>query len=238
MLCRHAKHWHLYVRLPQHLSENIKDTKENFCQGGKGSLTLFAHAMQGAAEMVLNRRTRYACQGEKEIRTVLVHAMQGAAEMVLNRRTRYTCQGGKEILTLLVHAMQGAAEMVLDRCTRYIETDGSIVELSDEKKKELGDMISSMADKGLRTLCLSYRDYQADSDDQLPEESPDEDLTACCVVGIKVCCHCALAFAFERMSQSKLLRSVIYHGTQMLQRQQDMQTSADSATEWAFICTL
>jgi len=157
VLCRHAKHWHLYVRLPQHLSENIKDTKDIFCQGGKGSLTLFAHAMQGAAEIVLNRRTGY------------------------------TCQAKKEILTLLVHAMQGAAEMVLDRCTRYIDTDGSIVELSDEKKKELGDMISSMADKGLRTLCLSYRDYQTDSENEPPEESPDEDLTACCVVGIKVC---------------------------------------------------
>lgn len=83
--------------------------------------------------------------------------------------------------------MQGAAEMVLDRCTRYIESDGSTVDLSDEKKKELGNMISSMADKGLRTLCLSYRDYQADSGDEPPEESPDEDLTACCVVGIKVC---------------------------------------------------
>ncbi len=98
-----------------------------------------------------------------------------------------TCQGDKEILTLLVHAMQGAAEMVLDRCTRYIESDGSTVDLSDEKKKELGDMISSMADKGLRTLCLSYRDYRTDSDNESPEESPDEDLTACCVVGIKVC---------------------------------------------------
>ncbi len=88
---------------------------------------------------------------------------------------------------LFAHVMQGAAEMVLDRCTRYIESDGSTVDLSDEKKKELGNMISSMADKGLRTLCLSYRDYQADSGDEPPEESPDEDLTACCVVGIKVC---------------------------------------------------
>ncbi len=103
--------------------------------------------------------------------------------------------------------MQGAAEMVLDRCTRYMETDGSTVDLSDEKKKELGNMISSMADKGLRTLCLSYRDYQADSGDEPPEESPDEDLTACCVVGIKVCCHCTLLFVLARTETSPQCRN-------------------------------
>lgn len=153
--------------------------------------------MQDAAELVRNRCTRYTCHGEKEIASLLVCVMQDTAELVLNRCTRCTFQGEKEISTLLVHLMQGAAEMVLDRCTRYVETDGSIVELSDEKRKELGDMISSMADKGLRTLCLSYRDYQADSDDELPEESPDEDLTACCVVGIKVCCLCVLALPVQ-----------------------------------------
>ncbi len=143
--------------------------------------------MQDAAELVLIRCTRYTCQGGNENVNLLVHVMQGAAEMVLDRCTRYSCQWEKETLNLFAHAMQGAAEMVLDRCTRYIETDGSTVDLSDEKKKELGDMISSMADKGLRTLCLSYRDYQTDSENEPPEESPDEDLTACCVVGIKVC---------------------------------------------------
>lgn len=76
--------------------------------------------------------------------------------------------------------------MVLDRCTKYVETDGSIVELKSDKREELGNMISSMADTGLRTLCLSYRDYSSDCGVQVPEDPPDEDLTACCIVGIKV----------------------------------------------------
>ena len=76
--------------------------------------------------------------------------------------------------------------MVLDRCTKYIETDGSAVDLNNDKRQELSEAISNMADKGLRTLCLSYRQYEAQSDGQLPEESPDEDLIACCIVGIKV----------------------------------------------------
>ena len=133
--------------------------------------------------------------------------------------------------------------MVLDKCTRYMETDGSTVELSDEKRKELGDMISSMADKGLRTLCLSYRDYQADSGDELPEESPDEDLTACCVVGIKVCVvFVRLSFAVGRtilnIDCSGVSCITPCHLTPISQRQQHMQTIADSARQWAFICTL
>ena len=79
--------------------------------------------------------------------------------------------------------------MVLDRCTKYIEADGSAADLNNDKRQELSEVISSMADKGLRTLCLSYRQYEAQSNGQLPEESPDEDLIACCIVGIKVGCH-------------------------------------------------
>lgn len=76
--------------------------------------------------------------------------------------------------------------MVLDRCSQYIESDGSTVDLSEKKRRELSDMISSMADKGLRTLCLAYREFATSPDQQAPEESPDEELIACCIVGIKV----------------------------------------------------
>ena len=76
--------------------------------------------------------------------------------------------------------------MVLDKCTHYVETDGDTVKLTEQKRQELGDAISRMADKGLRTLCLAYRNYSSDSDAEVPEDSPDEDFTACCIVGIKV----------------------------------------------------
>ena len=80
---------------------------------------------------------------------------------------------------------KGAAEMVLDKCAKFTDADGSIKDLSRQKRKELGEVIHSMAEKGLRTLCLAYRDFQG----EVPEESPDEDLIAYCIVGIKVR-HC------------------------------------------------
>ena len=100
------------------------------------------------------------------------------------------CLGHSVKVADSVLCVQGAAEMVLDRCTRCVEMNGSTAELNDEKRRELGDIISTMADKGLRTLCLAYREYSSSQDAGVPEDSPDEDLTACCIVGIKVSLPC------------------------------------------------
>lgn len=45
-----------------------------------------------------------------------------------------------------------------------------------------------MAQEGLRTLCLTYRDFPASVNAESSEFDipPEEDLTACCIVGIKV----------------------------------------------------
>ena len=77
---------------------------------------------------------------------------------------------------------KGAAEIVLERCVKYVDTSGRTANLSANKRNEVGGVIKSMADKGLRTLCLAYRDFEG----EVPEDSPDEDLIACCIVGIKV----------------------------------------------------
>lgn len=49
--------------------------------------------------------------------------------------------------------------------------------------------ITRMAQQGLRTLCLAYRDFPASADaaSDAFDFPPEEKLTACCVVGIKVC---------------------------------------------------
>lgn len=77
---------------------------------------------------------------------------------------------------------KGAAELVLERCSACVDADGRVAKLSANKRDELGGVIRGMADKGLRTICLAYRDFEG----EVPEESPDEDLIACCIVGIKV----------------------------------------------------
>ena len=81
--------------------------------------------------------------------------------------------------------MQGAAEIVLGHCTRFVDTDGSISEMTKAKQHELLDTVTHMADRGLRTLCLAYRDWEG-SATSLPADAPDEDLTAYAIVGIKV----------------------------------------------------
>ena len=75
--------------------------------------------------------------------------------------------------------------MVLENCTRFMDTDGSISEMTTAKRRELLDTVTHMADRGLRTLCLTYRDWEGDAN-SLPTDAPDEDLTAYAIVGIKV----------------------------------------------------
>lgn len=69
---------------------------------------------------------------------------------------------------------------------------GEVQPLTESGREQLGQQVTDMASRGLRTLCLSYRDV-----DPLLEALPaaqgtqrqrpaDEDLVACCIVGIKV----------------------------------------------------
>ena len=88
--------------------------------------------------------------------------------------------------------MQGAAEIVLGRCTSVMTAEGVAVPLSDSMRNGMLGDVTQMASQGLRTLCLSYKDLGPADDlpaDGTPISRPaDEDLTACCIVGIKVRC--------------------------------------------------
>ena len=84
--------------------------------------------------------------------------------------------------------MQGAAEIVLAQCERYVGPDGQPQPLGEAKRAELYEIVTQMAQQGLRTLCLSYRDFPAAENAQAEsfDVPPEEQLTACCIVGIKV----------------------------------------------------
>lgn len=86
---------------------------------------------------------------------------------------------------------KGAAEIVLRSCTGVMTPGGEVQPLTESGREQLGQQVTDMASRGLRTLCLSYRDV-----DPLLEALPaaqgtqrqrpaDEDLVACCIVGIK-----------------------------------------------------
>ena len=58
--------------------------------------------------------------------------------------------------------------------------------LKPADKEHLIEVVNEMANRGLRTLAITYRDYKGDI---VPEEAPDFNLTVLALVGIKVCCR-------------------------------------------------
>ncbi|CAK0781476.1 hypothetical protein CVIRNUC_005383 [Coccomyxa viridis] len=83
---------------------------------------------------------------------------------------------------------KGAAEIVLRRCVSVMDDAGSAVPLSDEMRAKLEETVTTMASSGLRTLCLTLRDMDegmAAGNAEFWENPPDEQLTLCCIVGIK-----------------------------------------------------
>ncbi len=85
--------------------------------------------------------------------------------------------------------MQGAAEIVLRRCVSVMDDEGNVVPLSEDMRAKLEETVTTMASTGLRTLCLTQRDMDegmAGGNEEFWENPPDEQLTLCCIVGIKV----------------------------------------------------
>ncbi len=60
--------------------------------------------------------------------------------------------------------------------------------MTDAARTDFLGKVTNMAQEGLRTLCLSYRDFPETAEAQSAgfDAPPEEDLTACCIVGIKV----------------------------------------------------
>lgn len=93
-------------------------------------------------------------------------------------------------------AAQGAAEIVLRRCTAAYDEAGAVVPLDADARALLEGVVTDMASSGLRTLCMTVRDLDeawldaAQQAGPAPafEEPPDEQLTLCCILGIKVRC--------------------------------------------------
>lgn len=71
--------------------------------------------------------------------------------------------------------------------------DGGVIPLTEEMRNSLAQDITHMASQGLRTLCLTFRDIDPGSPEVQPaagdstlSRPADAQLTACCIVGIKV----------------------------------------------------
>lgn len=82
---------------------------------------------------------------------------------------------------------QGAAEIVLRSCTKLVSADGSTIPLTSSMRTELEEATTDMASRGLRTLCMTYRDFPANVERPTDffETPPDSELICCAITGIK-----------------------------------------------------
>lgn len=172
--------------LPQSVREHIElniamNSKAFLIEQEDGSTDLVGNRTEGALLMLLKTwgRSYKTARSERRDDVAQVYGFSSAKKMA---SIMLKHPDGMRLYN------KGAAEMVLEQCVKYIDASGKTANLSTNKRNELQGVITSMADKGLRTLCLAYRDFQG----EVPEESPDEDLIACCIVGIKVGAACNL----------------------------------------------
>ena len=70
--------------------------------------------------------------------------------------------------------MKGAAEIVLASCSYYLNQDGEKVELLDEMKSNLLQIITDYAKQALRTICFAYKDLK-DGEGGPSHEDMDEE---------------------------------------------------------------
>ena len=168
------------ANLPQSVREHLElniamNSKAFLIEKEDGSTDLVGNRTEGALLMLLKNwgRSYKTARSERRDDVAQVYGFSSAKKMA-SIMLRHP--DGMRLYN------KGAAEMVLDQCVKYIDASGKTENMSTNKRNELQGVITSMADKGLRTLCLAYKDFEG----EVPEESPDEDLIACCIVGIKV----------------------------------------------------
>ena len=81
---------------------------------------------------------------------------------------------------------KGAAEVVLKQCTHILNSDSSVSPMTGAERGAIDRDIDDMACRGLRTLCLAFKEMSPDVHYDEDQPAPDFDLVFACVVGIKV----------------------------------------------------
>jgi len=86
---------------------------------------------------------------------------------------------------------KGAPDMMLARSTSMLTPEGRVVDLTNEQRQIFLNQVEEMANDGLRTLCLCFRDFPLDWDNEndcpagVPiEEPPEHQLICIAIVGI------------------------------------------------------
>ncbi|GKU92237.1 hypothetical protein SLEP1_g5994 [Rubroshorea leprosula] len=77
---------------------------------------------------------------------------------------------------------KGASEIILSMCTKIMNSDGKVVALSDDQRRDISGVINGFADEALRTLCLAFKDV---NDVSNSDSIPEDNCTLIAVIGIK-----------------------------------------------------
>eukprot|EP01127_Copromyxa_protea_P020598 TRINITY_DN6911_c0_g1_i4.p1 TRINITY_DN6911_c0_g1~~TRINITY_DN6911_c0_g1_i4.p1 ORF type:complete len:1053 (-),score=180.11 TRINITY_DN6911_c0_g1_i4:446-3577(-) len=81
--------------------------------------------------------------------------------------------------------VKGAAEMVKGLCTHVLKKDGSTSTLNKTRSETLDGIISTLQAKGLRTLCMAYRDFHSPQQWSKDGSGFEEELTLVSIMGIE-----------------------------------------------------
>ena len=80
---------------------------------------------------------------------------------------------------------KGASEIVLGLCDKMMAGEtGKVKPISDAERRYANECIDRMANEGLRTLCIAYKDLPKAPDAE-SEEAPEDKMTLLAIVGIK-----------------------------------------------------
>ncbi|KAK7396224.1 hypothetical protein VNO78_17076 [Psophocarpus tetragonolobus] len=77
---------------------------------------------------------------------------------------------------------KGASEIILKMCDKIIDCNGEVVNLPEDREKNVFDVINAFASEALRTLCLAFKDLNETHGET---NIPDSGYTLIALVGIK-----------------------------------------------------
>ncbi|GAX78129.1 hypothetical protein CEUSTIGMA_g5571.t1 [Chlamydomonas eustigma] len=128
--------------------------------------------------------TEFRARHDKDV--VQLHGFNSARKMssvVMNMGSHYRLYN------------KGAAEWVLKRCTHAMDPSGGVQEMTSMLAESLTGVVADMARRGLRCICLTYKDYNNQEASRWAFERPidffgdpdktDQNLVVMAIVGIK-----------------------------------------------------
>lgn len=75
---------------------------------------------------------------------------------------------------------KGASEIVVKMCDKVVNAEGKVVDLNEQQRKSITEVIDGFASEALRTLCIAFKDIEGSS-----ENIPEDKYVLIAIIGIK-----------------------------------------------------